>query len=407
MSEYQHITTSFIQYSRMRTVHIQLALYICIIFHKKHDMEKLIYISTICFSLLISQSLFSQKERKIEFPDIPGYLTLKTDFHIHTVFSDGSVWPDIRIQEAVRDGLDAISLTEHLEYQPHEKDIPHPDRNRSYHIATELAKPHDLIIIHGTEITKDLPPGHANALFISDANKINIKDPGKAYEAAHEQGAFVFWNHPNWINQKEDGKVVLTEMHQELVNKNLLHGIEVVNDLTYSDDALQVALENNLAVMGTSDIHGLVDWQYRLADGGHRPITLVFAKERTEESIQEALFAGRTVAWFENILIGKEEFLSELITASLETSTASYIGPSSVAKLTIKNNSHASYILKNKSEFDFQSHGDILEIPAQSKQIISVMTNEHLSSFNLSFEVMNAIVGKRKHPLINIKLMTK
>ena len=35
-------------------------------------------------------------ERRIEFPDIPGYQTLKCDLHLHTVFSDGSVWPQRR-----------------------------------------------------------------------------------------------------------------------------------------------------------------------------------------------------------------------------------------------------------------------------------------------------------------------
>ena len=33
-------------------------------------------------------------------PDIPGYVTLKCDFHMHTVFSDGNVWPPIRTEEA-------------------------------------------------------------------------------------------------------------------------------------------------------------------------------------------------------------------------------------------------------------------------------------------------------------------
>ena len=28
-------------------------------------------------------------------PDIPGYRTLKADLHLHTVFSDGNVWPKI------------------------------------------------------------------------------------------------------------------------------------------------------------------------------------------------------------------------------------------------------------------------------------------------------------------------
>ena len=351
----------------------------------------------LCFTVLLTTSLSSQDNRMMVFPDVDGYLTLKTDFHIHTVFSDGSVWPDIRIQEAVRDGLDAISLTEHIEYLPHEDDIPHPDRNRSYIIAKELAKPHDLIVIHGTEITRDLPPGHANALFIQDANKIKLSDPIEAYQAARKQGAFIFWNHPNWINQREDGHVELTSMHRNLIQQDLLHGIEVVNDLTYSDDAFEVALAEGLTVMGTSDIHGLVDWQYRLSTGGHRPISLVFARERSEDSIKEALFAGRTVSWFENILAGAESNLKPLLEASLTIQKASYIGPSSVAEVILQNHSHASYILKNTSQFDFQSSADILEIGPHESVKIRVMTDKQVNSFGLSFDVLNAMIGRRKH----------
>ncbi len=76
-----------------------------------------------------------QSSRKLSFPDIPGYESIKADLHIHTVFSDGDVWPNIRVMEALRDDLDAISLTEHLEYQPHNEDIPHLDRDRFYEIA--------------------------------------------------------------------------------------------------------------------------------------------------------------------------------------------------------------------------------------------------------------------------------
>jgi len=70
---------------------------------------------------ILSVAGFSQDHshalgRRLQFPDIPGYKTMKCDLHQHTAFSDGSVWPDIRVMEALMDGLDAISLTEHLEY---------------------------------------------------------------------------------------------------------------------------------------------------------------------------------------------------------------------------------------------------------------------------------------------------
>ena len=51
--------------------------------------------------------------RAIEFPDTAEFQTLVVDLHTHSVFSDGHVWPRIRIGEALRDGLDAIAITEH------------------------------------------------------------------------------------------------------------------------------------------------------------------------------------------------------------------------------------------------------------------------------------------------------
>ena len=99
-------------------------------------MNKLIA-NFILVSFLFSHG--GNNNRKIEFPDLPGLKTLVCDLHMHTVFSDGSVWPTIRVQESFKDGLDAISLTEHLEYQPYSADIPNPDRNRSYHVAKKYA----------------------------------------------------------------------------------------------------------------------------------------------------------------------------------------------------------------------------------------------------------------------------
>ena len=47
-------------------------------------------------------------------------------------------------------------------------------------------------------------------------------------------------------------------------------------------------------------------------------MTIVFAEERSAEGIKNAMFEGRTVAWFQNKLIGKEIFIKSLAEASLE-----------------------------------------------------------------------------------------
>ncbi len=137
-----------------------------------------------------------------------------------------------------------------------------------------------------------------------------------AYREAGSQGGFTFINHPNWGSQRKDGIARIEPEQLELIEQDLIQGIEVVNDLTYSDEALELALAYDLAIIGTSDIHGLVDWQYQIAQGGHRPITVVLAKDRSVEAIQEALVARRTVAFYLDSIIGREEHVRPLLDAS-------------------------------------------------------------------------------------------
>ena len=72
-------------------------------------------LSALFFSLTIyahgSGGSFSKNEngdRPITFPDTQQHKTLVTDLHTHSVFSDGHVWPNIRVGEALRDGLKQI-----------------------------------------------------------------------------------------------------------------------------------------------------------------------------------------------------------------------------------------------------------------------------------------------------------
>jgi len=154
----------------------------------------LVALSLCC--LLIAPAVADSKGT-INFPDIPGCKTLKCDLHMHTVFSDGQVWPTVRVDEAFRLGLDAISITDHIEYQPHGNDIP-TNHNRPYEIALQSAKEKNILLVKGTEITRSTPPGHFNAIFLEDVNPVDTKDLLEATKAAQAQGAFIFWNHPDW-----------------------------------------------------------------------------------------------------------------------------------------------------------------------------------------------------------------
>ena len=339
--------------------------------------------------------------RTIVFPDIPGYKTLRCDLHQHTVFSDGSVWPDIRVMEALMDSLDAISLTEHLEYQPHKQDIPHPDRNRSYQVAVKEAKNHNLVIIHGSEITRRAPLGHCNAIFITDANKLLSNDSIANFREAKKQGAFIFWNHPSWPSEKKDRMAALTDVHKMLIREKLLDGIEVANDQSYYDEALQIALDNNLTILGTSDIHKLVDWDFGIAQGGHRPLTLVFAKEKTEAGIKEALFARRTVVYYKNILAGKDEFLVPLIRQSLNIKSGIYKDDTDVLTIVIENKTNAEFILQNHTSFTFQNSNDIVTLKPGGKSVLEIKTKQRVKNVKLDFEILTAVKAPNVHPVVS------
>ena len=301
--------------------------------------------------------------------------------------------------EALREGADVISLTEHLEYQPHGADIPHPDRNRSYQIALEEAADHDLLLIHGSEITRKAPMGHSNAIFISDANPLLAEAPEVPFAAAREQGAFVFWNHPAWYAQQPQGNPVLSEFQKARIAAGELHGIEVINTTDYSEEALAIALAENLTIMGTSDIHGLIAWDY-MEQGKHRPVTLVFARERTAESLKEALFEGRTVAVYNALLVGRPEYLTPLLKASVEIESAAYIPNTQVLKVEMRNTTSSDLLFENAMEYTFYSSSPVFEIPAGGTYTLNIKTLEPKEDITLRLRALGAYTAPKVQPVV-------
>jgi len=390
------------------------------------------------------ESYKSGLDRTMSFPDTKEYLTISTDLHTHSVFSDGHVWPNIRVAEARKDNIDVLAITEHLEYQPHIMHIPHENRNAAYIEAKRSASGTDLIVINGSEITREMPPGHINAIFVKDANKLykfdqkllpeakeliqeraqgaelpeeqmqvienyalgNLYPPLEALKEAKNQGAFVFWNHPMWGSQASDGIARLDEMHKEFITKDLLHGIEIVNTGTYSEEAFKIALENNLALIGTSDVHDLIEWDYDAHNNEHRPVTLVFAKERNEASIKEALFDRRTVVVFKDRLIGKSEHLLPLLESIISISSNGYRKGTQILKIEILNNSSANMVLENLSEFNFADSDDLISIPKNEKVTLQVKTLEVLDNLDLKFRILNALTAPKENPVINFRIKT-
>jgi 3',5'-nucleoside bisphosphate phosphatase len=333
--------------------------------------------------MLVLPAATAQTRREIQVPDLPGLRTLVCDFHMHTVFSDGTVWPTVRIDEAWRTGLDAIALSDHLEYQPHAADLP-TNHHRPFQLCEQRAKEHGLILIRAAELTRATPPGHFNALFVNDFKPLETRDLFESIRQANQQRAFVFWNHHDWQGP-EAGEWL--DIHQQLFDGKLLHGMEVANGGRYFPRAHRWCLDKNLTMLGNSDIHP-PDLRAESTSSDHRTCTLVFASGEGAESIRQALAAGRTAVWFGDRVIGRREWLAPLFDACVE-----------VDKPHLRAGNDVWVRVRNRSPFDLKltrtagPGPERIELAAKTVSLMKVRLPGDDAATEFAYTVDNFLIG--------------
>jgi hypothetical protein len=273
---------------------------------------------TLLLALCAAPSVAQQVQVRdtLPVPDLPGYKTLKCDFHMHTVFSDGDVWPTVRVVEAFRDGLDAIAITDHAAYNPHKADVK-VDLARPDAIARSSARQLGIILIPAVEVNAGNI--HYNALFLKDQNALVGVELKEALTRAKAQGAFAFWNHPGW-----KGKPEWFPMVADLYTSELFQGMELLNGPSFYPEAYPWIEEKKLTILANSDIHRSVGDNY---EKRRRPVTLVFAKTADEAGIKEALVARRTAAWMNGEVYGFAPQLAALWSGAVKAEPAGELHP--------------------------------------------------------------------------------
>ncbi len=345
----------------------------------------------------------SRTKKIFYIPDIPGYLTLKGDFHTHTIFSDGVVSPDFRVTEAWTEDLDIIAITDHIEHRKYKNILP-DDLNLGYELARSKAEELDILLIPGAEITKKMPnPGHFNVLFVKDVNKLINDDPILQIEEAINQGAFIMWNHPgsSWIRPIID-TTKIWDIHKNLLEKGWLHGIEVFNTDEWFPIALDWCDSNNLTIFANTDIHSPINYWYDLSNSGnHRAMTLVFAKTRSVDGVKDALFKNRTIGFFGKALVGNEKLILELFNASIN-----FKKPFRQEKrddkieffAELENPTDLTFILKKEGKWKNNDRTDIIELFPRTKAIIGFPEESEY----LEFQLTNCYNGINLHPEIKM-----
>ena len=348
---------------------------------------------------------------RLEFyaPSVDGYTAYKADLHTHTIFSDGHLSMEARVREAWGDGLDVMAVTEHLEYRPHEKSFVKylngytgkdakaqaydfvkgegpakenikVDFNVPVEIARRAAKGYDLTIIPGIEVTRKPDEYcHFNALFTTDNNAIYDPDPLQSLRNAKAQGALVMHNHPGWLRKD----MSMTKFEKEAYKAGVIDGIEIMNGPEFYPKALTRAWKHNFFVSSNTDIHQPSAEAYR-SQGDRRNMTLIFAKDKSLESLREAIEARRTLAYSYGTVAGDKELLRKFFEASLSIREIS-VDKKGRRQIIVTNNSSVDWWLAREGKSTF-----IL------KALSSVIIVERSSTDNL-FTVLNAWCGENEH----------
>lgn len=370
----------------------------------------------IIFSLLLLCPLLGLgqviKKQGLDLPKVPGYLLLKGDFHLHTVYSDGPTWPTYSVEEAYQQGLDVLVLTDHLEKQrwfQRDLKVQEVDLNQPYEYALETAKSHGIIFGRGLEVTKDpLTAGHYCVLFAKDLNAFkktfdpaNPKDGATAItalEEARRQGALTTWNHP-WDKLKSGSE--WTHFQDEMMAKGVLDGITICSNKYYELKLLDWCLDKNLTVFSVTDEHEV----WTLGPGEYRPQTILFAKERSEKGVKDAIVNRLTVAYHEGYFYGREDLVRQIFENSIEVNLIP--GSDLNAYLEIKNKTNIVWKLNvvDKKGLSLSTPSPLSrkEIVLDANATIALKINKSEKSkgktYKPVFSVENTYVRSDKHLL--------
>lgn len=356
--------------------------------------------------------------KEIVLPQVNGYKVYKADLHTHTIYSDGQVLPKFRVREAWRDGLDVMAVTEHIEHRPVEEtmvkymekyvDDRYPkaknnriggkyspdedgvmvDLNFSVKESQTAAKGYGLTIIPGSEITRSGSKiGHFNALFTTDNNLIYDDDPLTSIRNAKAQGAMVMHNHPGWTKTSLD----YTEVEKAAYDEGLIDGVEVMNGMEFYPKYIERAQEKGLFVSANTDEHTATSFDFG-SRGYLRPMTLILARDKSLESLREALEAKRTLALAFDNLCGEEQLLKDFFTASIRTELLN-VNRKGVATVLVTNCTSVSYVVRL---------ADGMQIPLDSFTTVSLTSAPKAKT--LKFEVLNMWTGVDSHPIIELEL---
>ncbi len=300
-----------------------------------------------------------------DFPRVGTYEVLCGDFHMHAANSNLPVTTRERVEESFRLGYDVIAVTDH-------------GTSRGYRVAELVGRELGMIVLNGMETGLD-GTEHLGVIGMSSSYD---KTSRKRWAATArkdsvyyqdemrkilDHGGIIIYNHPN---------IEYEPAVEWGVKNGLITGIEVKNDKVTSKKtsdfqgsrcfpgAFDYALKHNLAIFADTDVHA-----WRIENPAK---TLVFVRVRSPDGVMEAMRARRTAAWFDGMLWGREELISDLIRSciALRETTNGRLVMTNLGPLGLKGRTD-----RPGAEFEIGPYGQATITAGQSRVLSVTWTN--------------------------------
>jgi hypothetical protein len=119
-------------------------------------------------------------------------------------------------------------------------------------------------------------------------------------------------------------------------------------------------------------------------------MTLVFAKERSEESLKEAMFAGRTATLFFNKLVGRKELIEPIVKRSVSVAP-SHFYQDDYLYFTVRNISDIEFTFIRKGNDQSELPGKFI-LPARGSIVLRAK-QEKGQTMTYTYNLENVLTG--------------
>ena len=135
-------------------------------------------------------------------------------------------------------------------------------------------------------------------------------------------------------------------------------------------------------------------------------MTLVFAKNRTLDGVKEALFDKMTLAYFDDILAGREELIKKLFNASIILHPP-FRQVNRDGKITyfaeLENPTDLTFNLEKEGMSKNNDRSDLIELLPERITIINYKEDE----YELYYRLTNCYSDINKHPIVRLPALKK